>query len=226
MGKLTGMLSGAIGAVKGVFGIHSPSAVTRDEIGVPLGGGIVEGAVLGLQPLQKAVGGALLTALDSVTTAGRIEWASAGNSLGSSFNAGVIGSLQSLEGMMQSALTEALNKAWQAAWNAFLPQLQNLTAMVSAAASGLAPGVSASNVVPKLDSGGTIMRTGLAVVHRGETYSGVGAARRPLGGGGDTTIHVTVNGWVGNDQQIAARIRTELIRTGRRSGGNVLGGLA
>lgn len=46
-----------------------------------------------------------------------------------------------------------------------------------------------------------------------------------LGGGGGATINVTVNGWVGNDQDIADRIRTLLIRDGRRMPG-VLGGLA
>jgi hypothetical protein len=42
------------------------------------------------------------------------------------------------------------------------------------------PGVSVPMIpeIPKLDMGGTVLRTGLAVVHRGEEYSGVGSARR------------------------------------------------
>jgi hypothetical protein len=43
-------------------------------------------------------------------------------------------------------------------------------------------------------------------------------------GGGN--VYVTVNGWVGNDQDIAERIRNELIRKGRRTDGGVLGGFA
>lgn len=46
----------------------------------------------------------------------------------------------------------------------------------------------------------------------------------PGRGGGD--IYVTVNGWVGNDQQIADRVRNALMQKGRRNGGNLFGGLA
>lgn len=38
--------------------------------------------------------------------------------------------------------------------------------------------------IPLLDRGGTVTRTGLAVVHEGEEYSGVGVHRRPVGVGG------------------------------------------
>jgi hypothetical protein len=62
----------------------------------------------------------------------------------------------------------------------------------------------------------------------GLDYSGLqnavsGAVRLPASsgatgsGGGGGVINITVNGWVGNDQDIAARIQQELIRTGRRN---------
>jgi hypothetical protein len=35
---------------------------------------------------------------------------------------------------------------------------------------------------------------------------------------------VIVNGWVGNDQQIAERVRDELVRIGRNNGSTGLGG--
>lgn len=39
----------------------------------------------------------------------------------------------------------------------------------------------------------------------------------PNGAGGGSTINVTVNGWVGNDQQIAERVHRELVRYGKRN---------
>ena len=57
----------------------------------------------------------------------------------------------------------------------------------------------------------------VAVIHAGETIT-------PAGGGG--SISVTVNGWVGNDQDIAEKIRNVLIRTGRNTTGGALGRFA
>ena len=93
--------------------------------------------------------------------------------------------------------------------------------------------------IPKLDVGGTILESGIAVVHKGEVVvpatgklPGLGgfanagsgltqsfasslarmvAVPNDRGGGiggtsGGTTVHVTVNGWVGSDQQIADKV--------------------
>jgi hypothetical protein len=43
--------------------------------------------------------------------------------------------------------------------------------------------------IPLLATGGTVLRTGLAVVHRGETFSGVG----PRAGAPSSTVNITVN---------------------------------
>ena len=46
--------------------------------------------------------------------------------------------------------------------------------------------------IPTLASGGSVLRTGLAIVHHGETFSGVG---KSLGGGNtNITVHVTTTG--------------------------------
>jgi hypothetical protein len=45
--------------------------------------------------------------------------------------------------------------------------------------------------LPYLDAGGTVLRTGMAVVHRGETFSGVG---RQLGGSTVINVNVTAAG--------------------------------
>jgi hypothetical protein len=42
--------------------------------------------------------------------------------------------------------------------------------------------------LPRLDRGGIVEKTGLAVVHEGETYSGVGSARTPTGGAASIII--------------------------------------
>ncbi len=76
--------------------------------------------------------------------------------------------------------------------------------------------------IPALDSGGLVTQTGLAMVHRGETFSGVG---RGLSGGGGVNVTVNVNGFVGNDQEIALRVRDALVRYSRGNG-SIFGGAA
>jgi len=49
--KLAGGIRGAINKAKGLFGIFSPSKVTSDELGKPLGQGVTEGMLLGLVDL-------------------------------------------------------------------------------------------------------------------------------------------------------------------------------
>lgn len=65
--------------------------------------------------------------------------------------------------------------------------------------------------VPSGQHGGVVARTGLAVIHKGEAISGV---NNELGFGGVT---VNVTGWVGNDAELARKIRDELLKLGRRN---------
>lgn len=69
-----------------------------------------------------------------------------------------------------------------------------------------------NNFVPTLTSGLDFGGLGRAV-------SGAVTLPSPAsaGGGGQTVVNVTVNGWVGNDQQLAARLQRELIGIGRRN---------
>lgn len=62
----------------------------------------------------------------------------------------------------------------------------------SLARSGMSMITSALKSVglPTLDTGGTVMGTGLAVVHKGETYSGVNASGKALGKG-NLTVQIT-----------------------------------
>ncbi len=62
-----------------------------------------------------------------------------------------------------------------------------LTNLASAGVSFISNGLSQLGVnLPSLDSGGTVTQTGLAVVHQGETYSGVNGQVNTGGGGGNT----------------------------------------
>jgi TP901 family phage tail tape measure protein len=65
--KVTGEISGAISGIKGAFHIHSPSQVTHDQIGVPLGEGVVEGWKTGIAPLSAIIS----DNLDSIFVAAR-----------------------------------------------------------------------------------------------------------------------------------------------------------
>ena len=58
------MCSGVLDGIKGFFGIHSPSTVMEEQ-----GGYLVDGMVIGLEPLPEEAGGIL-----SDTLAGVVQW--------------------------------------------------------------------------------------------------------------------------------------------------------
>lgn len=62
--KLKDGIGGALNAVKSGFGIFSPSKVTEEEIGVPLGEGVVVGAVGGLDDLASRMTEKVKDAID------------------------------------------------------------------------------------------------------------------------------------------------------------------
>jgi hypothetical protein len=64
---------------------------------------------------------------------------------------------------------------------------------------------------PHAATGGFVARTGLAVIHQGETISPAG-----------TGVTVNVNGWVGSDTSLAKKIRDELNKLGSRNAGTGL----
>jgi hypothetical protein len=64
--------------------------------------------------------------------------------------------------------------------------------------------------VPTLQSGGMVTRTGMALVHEGERFSGVG--------GGWGPVNITVNGSVISEHDLAETVQKVLLRSKRRSG--------
>jgi len=59
-----------------------------------------------------------------------------------------------------------------------------------------------------------------------QTVAAAPIATPTVAAGGGGTVNITVNGWVGTDQQIAEKLRNELIRIGRNTSGGALGGFA
>jgi hypothetical protein len=70
--------------------------------------------------------------------------------------------------------------------------------------------------IPKLDVGGTVLSTGLAVVHRGEVVQP--AAGGLPGGGGGLTVNVYVGGHVTSDRQLVDAVHDGLLSKQRRTG--------
>lgn len=62
--KLKGMIGGALSAAKSAFGIFSPSKATEEEIGKPLGQGIISGFLLGTADLPTKISDTVKAALE------------------------------------------------------------------------------------------------------------------------------------------------------------------
>lgn len=97
--------------------------------------------------------------------------------------------------------------------------------LAEAAAAGIrgvtiAATTTAGKKLPGRASGGPVMAGHAYMVgERGPEVFVPGRAGGIVanGSGGGTVVNLTVNGWVGNDQDIAERVRQELVRYGRRN---------
>lgn len=70
--------------------------------------------------------------------------------------------------------------------------------------------------LPRLDVGGTVLQTGVAVVHRGEVVSP--AAGSSLSGAGGTSITIIVQGSVTSERELVDAIHSGLLRKQGRTG--------
>jgi hypothetical protein len=82
------LIPGATLAMRLAGKIKSPSQLTRDEVGVPLGQGIVAGLEIGLSPIAQNAISVLDAATTTITTNGRAPWATAGHALADALNDG------------------------------------------------------------------------------------------------------------------------------------------
>ncbi len=78
-----------------------------------------------------------------------------------------------------------------------------------------APAIAPHVNPPQAAMGGFVARSGLAVIHRGETLV-------PAGMGSGVTVNVT--GWVGDEASLVRKLEQALNRSGRRNGGGTLAG--
>jgi hypothetical protein len=70
--------------------------------------------------------------------------------------------------------------------------------------------------LPKLDTGGTVMETGIAVVHKGETYSGVnGNGQAGAGSGGGNTYNFINNGQTKTEYELFLRFMDLMRQKGK-----------
>ena len=65
IGKIQGMGSSVMSAIKGIFGIHSPSTRMRDEVGKNLALGLGEGFVDKMKDVKRQMTSAIPTSFDA-----------------------------------------------------------------------------------------------------------------------------------------------------------------
>lgn len=132
-----------------------------------------------------------------------------------------------------SGAVDALGGAFMAAWNnGIKPALNFILGGIELYLKAMAmpftllnkiPGIGSlipdglANIrLPRLDVGGTVLQTGLAVVHRGEVVSPAGGGI--AGGGGGTNVTVNVFGSVTSERELVDSIHAGLLRKQTRTG--------
>lgn len=127
-----------------------------------------------------------------------------------------------------SGAVEALGGAFQWTWqNMIKPTLNFMLAGLELWMNAIStplrlfsklPGIPDLPTVklPRLDVGGTVLQTGVAVVHRGEVVSPAGSSS--FGPAGGATINVYVSGSVVTDDDLVDGIHKGLLRKQGRSG--------
>lgn len=141
----------------------------------------------------------------------------AAESLGSSFVSGIGKGLSSLGATLVRLIKVPINAIIDA-WNSIGASF-NLPSINLPIIGKIGGGHVSFEVpqIPHLDIGGAIMQSGIAVVHRGEHVIPAGGSLM----GSGTTVNVTVNGFVGNEQQLATQIVGMINNAALGSGGMI-----
>ena len=135
----------------------------------------------------------------------------AASSFGQAIYNGIVGALKGLGGALVSLITAPIN--------AILGKINGIRIPgFNVKMPGPIPDVSFAGVdpipnIPLLARGGIVKSPTLAMIGEAGPEAVIPLRRGGMGG----VINITVNGWVGNDQDIAARIQQELLRYGRRN---------
>ena len=107
--------------------------------------------------------------------------------------AGVLGSAIGTLGHIAGQIGDAITKPFRDTFNGIASMWNKSVGALSFKVPGWVPGFGGEGFdvpdMPHLALGGSVLRTGLALVHRGETFSGVG---RSLPGSAPTTVQINV----------------------------------
>jgi TP901 family phage tail tape measure protein len=111
--KLKGAVGSAIGSVKGLLHMNSPSRLTRDQLGKPIGEGIVVGATEATGKLAGALTKKTADQIAVASNAAEIRMATRvlGRGVVQGIINGVIGKQQSLAQQLHQALKDAVDQA-------------------------------------------------------------------------------------------------------------------
>ncbi|HEX7277778.1 MAG TPA: hypothetical protein VF244_10430 [Acidimicrobiales bacterium] len=185
----------------------------------------ISGGLSTVMPIVSSVTG-LLPGLSGAMTLISAHPLVAGLLVGGAIIAGLI-LLERKFGIVSGAVG-ALGDAFKAAWeNGIKPALNFIIGGIELYLRAMAmpftllnkvPGVGSlipdglANIkLPRLDVGGSVLQTGVAVVHRGEHVIPQGSAMA----GGGTTVHVHVAGSVMTERDIVRAVRDGLARDSR-----------
>ncbi len=130
----------------------------------------------------------------------------------------LLGALGDLGGDIATSILNGFKAAWNGVANAVNDAIPNSIGFDGPFGIGFSVNLP-DNPIPRLDRGGIVKRTGLAIVHEGEEWSGVGAARRPLGsrmGGGGIVINNYAT--IMSDRQMIDLVRDGILEADRRNG--------
>jgi len=118
-----------------------------------------------------------------------------------------------------SGLANLFKGAFKAAFNAIANLWNDTVGSLRFEVPSFIPGIGGKGWdvpdIPTLAAGGTVARTGLAIVHAGEQFSGVG---NTFGGGSNVTINVTTTGLGADAPQIQRAVVHALQRHAIRNG--------
>jgi hypothetical protein len=122
-----------------------------------------------------------------------------------------------------TTLADVITSPFRSAFNAIANLWNSTVGALSFKVPGWVPGIGGKGFdvpdIPTLATGGTVLRTGLAVVHAGERFSGVSAGRA-MGASASTVvnIHVHTDGLGASNPQIQRGVANALRAYTRRNG--------
>jgi phage-related protein len=134
-----------------------------------------------------------------------------------------IGGIPRKIGDALSRIADIITRPFRDAFNSIARLWNDTVGSLSFKVPGWVPGLGGKGFdvpdIPTLDRGGMVARTGLAVVHAGERYSGVGAGARAFGGAPTTVnIHIHNDGLGASSPQVQRAVVNALRGYQRRNG--------